>query len=239
MTTITEGAPTERAERTFLLTMAAALALTAAAGFGSFALRGMVVQPIPIHVHVHAGLFVAWLALFVTQATLVRNGAMAVHRGLGWFALALAVAMLGAGWVTATESVRLGRVPPFFPDNIFLALSFLELATFAVLLAAAILLRGQSDWHRRLMLGATIALIGPAWGRLLPMPLLGPMGGLAVMGAQFIYLFVAMGFDLRHRKSFHPAYFLVAGMLLTQGIFPPLLGGTPAFAELASALAPR
>jgi hypothetical protein len=216
--------------------MALALAVSAAAGFGSFALRGFVMQPVPLHVHVHAALFVAWIALFITQTTLAQRGAFALHRRLGWLALLLAGAMIVAGIVVAAEAVRLGRAPPFFPANIFLSLSFLELATFAALLAGAIALRRKTDWHRRLMLGATIALIGPAWGRVLPMPDLGPMGGFAIMGAQMAYVAVAIAYDLAQKRPLHGAYLWTTGAIVVQAIGTPLLANAAPIMALAQSL---
>jgi uncharacterized membrane protein len=231
-----EAVAVDRDDRGFFVVMAVALGLSAAAGFGSWALRGFVVQPVPLHVHVHAALFVAWIAMFISQTILARRGSFSLHRRLGWFALLLAGAMIVAGVYAATQAVQLGRVPPFFPANIFLSLSFLELATFAALLAGAIALRRKTDWHRRLMLGATIALIGPAWGRVLPMPDLGPMGGFAIMGAQLAYVAVAIAYDLAQKKPLHGAYLWAIAAITVQALGTPLLANAAPIVALAQSL---
>ncbi|MDR3527937.1 MAG: hypothetical protein P4L57_11715 [Rhizomicrobium sp.] len=239
MVAISTDMPQETRERLFFVTMAFVIAITILAGFGSWALRGFVVQPVPLLVHLHGLLFVSWVGIFISQTLLIQRNSVRLHRRVGWLALAVAGAMLVVGSTTAIESVVLQRVPPFFPPNIFLALSFMELVTFATLLTTAIAQRRRTQWHRRLMLGAMIAILGPAWGRMLPMTLLGPFGGFAVMGMQMLYVAPAMIFDWRQRGSIHPAYYWVLGALFAECIGTPLLGMSPPFVALAKVLAPH
>src|SRR5947208_13559225 len=63
-------------------------------------------------VHLHALLFMSWLVLFIVQTTLVATHRVKVHRKLGYFGVALAVAMIVVGGRTAVEAARLGAVPP-------------------------------------------------------------------------------------------------------------------------------
>lgn len=226
------------AEQGFFVVMAIAIAATVIGGFGSWALRGQVdVARVPYWVHVHAAIFMAWTLTFVAQALLAHRGTIGVHRRLGWTAVGLAVAMVPLGAVTAVMAVRLGRVPPFFTPEIFLSLSALELIAFVALLIMALRLRRVADWHKRLMLCAMIALIGPAFGRILPMDALGPMGGLAVLGSQCLYLGVAVAHDLATRRRVHPAYGVGMLVILAEGVGVPLLAATPPFVALAAALA--
>jgi len=229
----------EQRERNFFAAMAAVIALSIIVGFGSWSLRGLVVHPIPRLVHVHALVFLTWIGLFIAQTLLIRRNRRPWHRKLGWFAVTWAVVMLVVGTSTALESVTLNRVPSFFTPEIFLALSFLELAAFITLLGAAIATRKRSDWHRRLMLGATVAIAGPAWGRILPMAALGPMGGLAIMGVILLYVVVAIGFDLYLRKRIHPSYYWVLLVIIVENLGVPILAGTPVIGALAKALAPH
>lgn len=221
----------------FYLGMAIAVAATVIGGFGSFALRGFVdVGRVPYWVHVHAAVFVGWTLLFVVQNALVQRGTLALHRRLGWVAVGLAVAMIPLGTVTAVMAVVLDRVPPFFTPPIFLALSGLELVAFAALLIMAIQFRRRTEWHRRLMLCAMISIIGPAFGRILPMPLLGPWGGLAVLTGQMLFVAVAVAHDFASRGRMHPAYGIGVGVIAVEGLAVPILAATPPFIWLASAL---
>ena len=222
----------------FYLGMSVAIAATVIGGFGSFALRGFVdVGRVPYWVHVHGAVFVSWTLLFVMQNAFAHRGSIALHRRMGWVAVGLATAMVPLGVVTACMAVVLNRVPPFFTPTIFLALSALELIAFITLLTGAIRLRRSTEWHRRLMLCAMVAIIGPAFGRLLPMPLLGPWGGLAVMSGQMLFVAVGVVHDLASRGRVHPAYAVGAAVILAEGLAVPILAATPPIVWLASALA--
>jgi len=222
----------------FYLGMSVAIAATVIGGFGSFALRGFVdVGRVPYWVHVHGAVFVSWTLLFVMQNAFAHRGSIALHRRMGWVAVGLATAMVPLGVVTVCMAVVLDRVPPFFTPTIFLALSALELIAFITLLTGAIRLRRSTEWHRRLMLCAMVAIIGPAFGRLLPMPLLGPWGGLAVMSGQMLFVAVGVVHDLASRGRVHPAYAVGAAVILAEGLAVPILAATPPIVWLASALA--
>lgn len=222
----------------FYLGMSVAIAATVIGGFGSFALRGFVdVGRVPYWVHVHGAVFVSWTLLFVMQNAFAHRGSMALHRRMGWVAVGLATAMVPLGILTVCMAVVLDRVPPFFTPTIFLALSVLELIGFITLLTGAIRLRRSTEWHRRLMLCAMVAIIGPAFGRLLPMPLLGPWGGLAVMSGQMLFVAVGVVHDLASRGRVHPAYAVGAAVILAEGLAVPILAATPPIVWLASALA--
>lgn len=223
----------------FYLGMAIAIALTVIGGFGQFALRGMVdVAQVPFWVHVHAAVFMAWTLLFVAQNALIQRGTLALHRRLGWTAAGLAGAMVPLGAFTAAMSVMLGRVPPFFPPPIFVALNILELTAFAGLMTAAIRLRKRTDWHKRLMIFAMIAIMGPAFGRILPMPLLGDKGGLAVMAGQMLFVLPMLLYDLGRERRVHPATLVGATVILLEGLAVPLLAATPPVLALTAMLSP-
>lgn len=222
----------------FHVGMAVAIAATVIGGFGSFALRGQVdIARVPYWVHVHGAVFMAWTLIFVAQAVLAQRGSRALHRRLGWIAAGLVVVMVPLALGTAAMSVRMGRVPPFFPDTIFVALNLLEVSAFGGLLIAAIRLRRRTDWHKRLMLCAMVAMIGPAFGRILPMPLLGPWGGLAVMSGQLLFVLVAMVHDLRSRGRVHAACWIGAAVIAIEGLAVPMLAATPPVIALTEALA--
>lgn len=238
MDAMTHTLRTDTRDNGFFLFMAIAIAATVIGGFGSFALRGLVnARAAPFWVHLHGAVFMAWTLLYVAQAALAASGSLALHRRMGWSALGLATVMVPLGAVTAMMAVVRNRVPPFFTPEIFLALSALELAAFVLLLVLAIRARRRSDWHKRLMLCAMVAIIGPAFGRILPMPLLGPMGGLAVLVGQLSFLLVAIAHDVVTRRHIHPAYGVGAAVIIMEGLAVPLLAASAPFIALAAALA--
>jgi hypothetical protein len=224
----------------FYLTMAVAIAATVVGGFSQFALRGMVdVSRVPFWVHIHAAVFMAWTLLFLTQVALAQRGTMRLHRRLGWIAVGLAAVMVPLGLGTAAMSIVLDRVPPFFPPNIFVALNILEMSAFVGLLVLAVRLRRRTDWHKRLMLFVMIAIMGPAFGRILPMPLLGDKGGLAVLGAQMLFVTPIVIHDIVERRRVHAASVIGAVVVLVEGLAIPLLAATGPVIALTAWLAGR
>jgi hypothetical protein len=212
MATMTIGAPaTVVRDRTFFLTMAVVILATAAAGFGFQYAMGRSSFHSPWWVHVHAISFVSWIALYLAQNILIYRGVIRGHRTLGWVGLVLACWMVPAGVFATVMAVKLHRVPFFFADSVLLVLDPLNVLAFFVLTVAGIAMRRRTDWHRRLMLAGTINLIGPALGRLLPMPLFGVWNVWAVWAAMMFYFVVAMVYDLVARGRIHPAYYWSVG----------------------------
>lgn len=225
----------DRRERSFLLAMAGVLALTVAAGFGMFIVVGISSFRSPWWVHLHALSFVGWIALYVTQNVLVHKGDLARHRALGRIGAALAVWLVVLGLVLTPVTVAVHRAPPFFTPAQFLAMDWALIVTFAVLASAGILCRRRSDWHRRLMLCATICVIAPAVGRLLV--LAGAMSAWNNALAQLVFVAIAAAFDLYNRHTVHPAYAWGAGALLAMGAVTGPLAAFPPLVAYASALA--
>lgn len=223
----------------FYLGMSLAIAATVIGGFGQFALRGLVdVARVPFWVHVHAAVFMAWTLLFVAQSALAQRGSLVLHRRLGWMSVGLAVVMVPLGAFTAAMSIILGRVPPFFTPPLFVALNILELSAFAGLMAAAVAMRRRTGWHKRLMVFAMIAILGPAFGRILPMPLLGDKGGLAVLGGQMLFVLPMIAHDLFERRPVHVATMVGSMVILIEGVGVPVLAQTSLVLALTAMLLP-
>jgi hypothetical protein len=116
---------------------------------------------------VHGAVFSTWIVLLVVQTTLVARRNIVLHRRLGIFGAGLAVAMVGLGVAAATDSLTLGFTPPGFPFGpvVFYCVSISNIAKFAVLIFFAIWLRSKGPAHKRLVLLATVPLMGAAFGR--------------------------------------------------------------------------
>ncbi len=221
MTTI--STPYRRDQRFFTI-LALGTALFIFLSFAQWSARGMVnFRTEPVWAYLHGMTFFAWLALFVAQNRLAERGSLVLHRRLGWTGLGLAVLMVVLGCFTALRSIELHRVPPFFSNTYFLSLSVFDVAAFAILIAAGIVLRRQTQWHRRLMFGATVMLMEPALGRVIPAtffmaPLpwawLGTYGNLCQRLAQLAVLAIAMRHDKLTLGAVHPALKWSAAILL-------------------------
>jgi hypothetical protein len=189
-------------------------------------------------VHLHAVVFLGWLALFVTQNVLAERGSLALHRKLGWLGAGLAALMVVLGSFTAIKAIELGRQPPFFSPHYFLALTHVGVAVFGALIAAAILRRRETEWHRRLMLSATILLLEPALGRLLPMPLIGGEAGeWYVLALQIAVLGIAMLHDRKLWGRVHSALLWGAGAIILSHAATSALSRFPPVVALAQSIA--
>jgi len=224
MTTITDRLPASAGrDDGFFLGGAIAMTLVIVAGFSLQLAMGRSSFSSPALVHAHAIVFMGWVVIYLLQNTFVATGRMALHRRLGWLAAAWIAPMLVLGCAVTFEMARRGQVPFFFRPLQFLIFDPVSLFTFAGLTAAAILLRRQTDWHRRLHFCAMTLLLGPGFGRLLPMPLLAPWAWEATLVACLIFPAVGMWADKRRDGRVHPAWAwgvatIIGSVLLTEAI---------------------
>ncbi len=232
----TTAAGAVRAEL-FWQRMALGLAVFIVLGFLQFALRGFV-DPgaAPFWVHLHGGLMLAWLGLLVVQPMLVSRQNMALHRRLGWTGATLAIIITGLGIFTGIASLVLGRFPPFFSPPYFLALTFIESLVFGLMVGAAVRRRHRTDWHRRLMIGATIIILEPALGRILPMPLMIGWSDLPIGLFQLGVVGIIALHDRRTLDSVHPATKAIAVIVVAVRLTIYLAALTPPVIALADRL---
>jgi uncharacterized membrane protein YozB (DUF420 family) len=125
--------------------------------------RGTFVAP-PI-VHLHGALALGWIVLLIAQAALVRTQRTPLHRRIGLIGPPLALGILLTGVATALLAARRD-----FPSQGPVAASSIvgvvtTLTLFVSLVGLAIAWRRWPDWHKRLMLLATILVLWPAWFR--------------------------------------------------------------------------
>jgi uncharacterized membrane protein len=226
-------------DQSFWRAMMLGIALFIVFGFAQFSARGFVnVGAVPAYVHFHGAIMIAWLALSVTQATLIQRDNLALHRKLGWLGAALAAGVVVTGSFVGIMAVQTGRQPPFFSPAYFLALTQFGMVCFAAIVTFAIARRRNTEWHRRLMVGAMIMLMEPALGRILPMPLIMPWGELLVLVIQLGVFGLMVRHDRRVHRRIHPA--TVAGMafVVVGHLGVELLAIFPLFAALANGMTP-
>lgn len=227
-----------RADQAFFLRMAIGISGFIAFGFIQWAARGLVdVGAVPIWVHLHGVVMLAWLALFVTQNALANSGALALHRRLGWIGLLLALMIAPLGAYTGHMAVVAGRVPPIFSDPYFLALTYIEGTAFTGMVVWAIAMRRKTEWHRRLMLAGLVVIMEPALGRLLPVPMLGAWHEWTVMAVQLGVLGIAMRHDQKVSGRVHPALWWGSAIVVAVHALIVLSARSPVVVAYAQALA--
>ena len=195
------------AER-FALKMAVAMALIVVLGFSTQLAMGRSTFASPLRVHLHAVVFMGWVAIFVTQSYLATRGPVALHRRLGWLATGWVVLMVIMGFVVTVAMARAGHVPFFFRPQQFLIADPLTILVFAGVTALAVARRKQTDWHARLHICGMAMLLGPAFGRLLPMPLLAPYAFECATGAGLVFVCAGMIRDRIKLGRVHPAWLI-------------------------------
>ncbi len=229
------------ADQPFFVRMAVGLAVFIVFAFAQHALMGRVdPYAAPVWVHLHGVAMLGWLALLVAQNRIAARGDIARHRKLGRIALPLVAAIVVLGSYAGIAALQLGRVPPFFTPPFFLALTQIGVAAFAGLVIAALAWRRDKQAHRRLMLGATIAVLDPALGRLLPMPLVGGENGeWMIMGVQLALMGLIAVHDRRTLGRVHPATVAVAAVIVLVHVAISLMARTPWMVSTATELAAR
>lgn len=202
------------ADDRFFLISAILMCAVVYGGFSFQLAMGRSSFAVPPLVHAHAIVFMGWVTIYLLQAALATVGPMRWHRLLGWFAAAWMVPMIVLGpWLTI-ERVQAGRVAFFFEPQHFLIANPLGVLTFAGLTIAAIVLRHRSDWHRRLHMCGMAALLGPGFGRLLPMPFMVPIAFQSAVIAGLIFPVAGIVYDLRKRGRVHPAWWWGVGAIV-------------------------
>lgn len=186
----------------FYTGMAVAIASGVFAGFTrSYYARSYFHSPaIPFWVHVHGAVFTGWILFYLLQNLLAMSGNMKLHRSLGILGGTLACGVVVLGSAVALRQARQGRFFPFPDVYSSLAVSFGQMALFAVFIYLGLRLRRDGETHKRLILMATQLFFFPAFGRLLQ--------GINVAALALAVCFYLAGplYDLLSRGSVHRAY---------------------------------
>jgi len=194
-------------------------------------------------VHVHGLVFSAWTLFFAYQTWLGATGRLLRHRSVGLIGVSLATAMTMLGVLVAINQMKTAAalgLPD--PGKTFALVPLSSIALFAVLVAVAIAKARQREWHKRLMLVATISILDAAVARWF-LVFLAPPGAAAapppVMAdvppalLTCLLVVVAIVRDWRALGRPHPAYLLSGGALLALKIVQVPLSATETWRWLA------
>jgi hypothetical protein len=214
------------ASRRVFVRLAYACAFITFAGFTPTYWVPLVTSAAPVApvVHLHGVLYFAWMLLFVAQARWAASGRLRRHRAFGFVGISLATAMLFAGAMVVTHSIRLG-IERGYGDQArsFAIVPASLVVAFGIAVAFAIANARKPAVHMRLMVVASVAILPPAIARIL-FTLMAPPGGgpgtgpppplaatLVVAMLANLVLVAAMLHDWRRRGRPHAAY-LVSGL---------------------------
>jgi phosphotransferase system glucose/maltose/N-acetylglucosamine-specific IIC component len=236
MNTVVSGRPAARVVRPpFYLVMSVVMAAVIVAGFSRTVPDDLRANPgLPLLMHVHGAVFTLWLLLFVAQPALAVRGSLRLHRRLGWVGAGLAAAMVVMALAATWYAIRFHVVPSFFPPTIFLVMNTIGIAVFAGLVFAGVRLRKQAEWHKRLMLCATLSIMGPGLGRLLPMESFGRAAPMVMFGAIMAFCLVGPFYDIIVRRRVHPAYIWGVAVILVSMLVTAPIAFLPATQALVN-----
>lgn len=193
--------------RGFLIFHSAILAIVLI-GFGrSYYLRDWFVErPLDVPLRIHGLFLTGWFAITAVQAYLIDSGRRSLHRQTAWLASAIALGVvLSATWINTRLALQIRSAQD--PENAFVWVNYLSLLVFAVLFSTAVLKRREAQKHRRLMLLASIAIIGPAFARFAFWPVFGygvAGGPPFAVGGLLLLMLALVGYDLLILRKVHP-----------------------------------
>lgn len=125
-------------------------------------------SPLPVRFHIHGFFTACWILAFLVQALLVASGNIALHRLTGIVAASVAGGVLISGLAILyflasgypDNGRELGEVSSVVWGNIA------GLATFSIFVGTGIALRSRPQTHKRMMLFATLSIMGPPLARI-------------------------------------------------------------------------
>lgn len=171
--------------------------------------------PLSALMQVHGLVFTAWLALFVAQAKLIAARRVDLHMKFGIAGVALAALIVALGLAAVAASAATPRVRASGLTSAQASIIALtSITTFAVLVSLGIALRRRASLHKRFMLLAMIAILGPATARIVNLiGGVGKHGMLAQITVIAVFVACCLIHDWRRHRLVHPI-FAVGGAVL-------------------------
>jgi hypothetical protein len=179
--------------------------------------------PMPGYLFLHGTVLTSWFVWFCLQTLLIQSRRTALHRRLGVVGAVLAAAVPFAGLLAtsglpgrvAASGIALdadasafgigvsGTVIRFISDVVWGNLG--AAVSFALLAWTGILMRRRIAVHKRLMLLATITVLGPALARLARLPFFGGEQGPFTLVVLLALTAAVLVHDVVTLRTIHPA----------------------------------
>jgi hypothetical protein len=169
-TVLTENTIRHASRPSFYFWIVLVMAVFVFGGFSLAALERYVTNDptqMPPVVHLHGVTFISWMTLLMVQTYLINVKNVVLHRSLGTFGIALGTAVLFTGALISLLGLKNGDTTgrgPFFYDLMYL--SVMALLGFGFLFTLAMRQTRNPEYHRRLILFATIPLLPPGINRM-------------------------------------------------------------------------
>jgi len=151
-------------DQSFYFLMSLLVAVVVVYGF-SFTVNSRFIHPPSPRPTVLAAIFTGWVVFFIVQSALIKTRNVKLHRQLGWFGLAMGIAIPVVGIATSIAMGRLRMREGRSDVAQFLIIPFFDMLAFTVAFGLAFYWRKKPEFHRRLILIATCSLTAAAFGR--------------------------------------------------------------------------
>ncbi len=226
-----------RNEHVFFLAMAVLLTVTMVVGFAkTYFLAGVFLAKLPAPlIHIHGAVFTCWFLLLLTQSALAFVHRVDLHRKLGICGIVIACLMLPLGILATAEYLAREAAQRWIALATVMPVA--ELSIFSVLAAAAFLARRKPAIHKRLILLATIGLIGAAVGRMEFLPYWHFRGVAAirlVWAYTYVFLLALAVYDLWSTRRVNPATVWGSVFMISVQQVMLLVSATPPWLEFVS-----
>jgi hypothetical protein len=169
-------------------------------------------------VHLHGAACTAWMLLLVVQTGLIAAGRPDIHRLTGIAGVGLGAVILFSGIFVAINSVRRvhteANAGSLADPYVFVIYPLAAVGIFTLFAILGVANRHSPDTHKRLMLLATMSLLGPALARIVTRTLPAVPGAIGALVLIDIFLAALVAYDLATRGRLHPVTLLGGGFLL-------------------------
>jgi hypothetical protein len=178
----------------------------------------------------HGCVMTAWYVLFFAQTTLVAAERIDLHRRLGVVGAVVAIAVVAVGIlahaglmprVASSDATQLAAI------SALVWIDAAALVAFSVCVTLAFLLRRNASAHKRLMVLASIATVGPALARIASWSSLEGMRSGFVPGVSLALLVALVAYDLAGRRRGRLVSLLGALVVFTMFAAAIAISGTP------------
>lgn len=157
--------------------------------------------------HVHGAVMTGWIVLFAVQTFLISSSRTRIHRALGLFGAGYAVLIVVMGCTaTVLAAQREVRAHSQFVFSVLtvLALELTQMMLFAFLVTLGVWWRNRTDYHKRLMVLATLCMLPNPMVRLLV--LVGVERNIVILDIWASLVVAVALLDALRNRRLHPAF---------------------------------
>jgi hypothetical protein len=215
----------ERGDRFYFAGLSLVVLLLIFCAFApSYFLREMYHRPAPPpFIIVHGAMMTGWVLLLAVQAVLVSIGRISWHMKLGYAGLIYAALLVPIGCIAVTISAARevhAHTKFMLPELNVFGISLMQMFLFGGWVGAAFAFRSRRDYHKRLIVLATLSVLPNAAVRLsLNVPAFAFLQtNLDILNAWAVFSLAVIAIDAARTRRLHPV-FALGGLLTTAALY--------------------